>query len=131
MRAIAPKLVRALAVSLALAGCGSGPELEPEAKTVEALVAALHSADFTERETATRMLFAREAVSIRALVIPHLALESVVIPLEIDAKDGNLVRGRIAGGDEQTIQVQITKRVAKDAVLSLRLSDIKALRLFP
>ena len=118
---------------LLLAGCQTPAnlELEGEAKAIDALVTKLHSSEYREREVATAALLARSPVSLRHLVVPRLALDSVLSPLEVSTRDGNIVRGRVAGGDERQLQVQITKHVARGAVVSLPLREIDYIRLFP
>lgn len=122
--------IRGLSIlaALALTGCAT-IDLETEGGVVDRLVSQLRSDDSSERQRATGELLTRQSVSVRHIVIPRLALESALVPLEISSRDGNIVRGRVTGGDDKTLSVQITKRVARDAIVTIPLAEIKLIRL--
>jgi hypothetical protein len=116
-----------LLVVVATTGCA---QIEKEGRAVDDLVAEMHSEDFTQRQAATSDLLTRDPVSLRYIVIPRLALESARVPLEVSSADGNIVRGRVTGGSDQTLELEVTERVARGAVVRFTFGSIKVIRLF-
>ena len=119
-------LVHVLVV-MATTGCA---QPEREGRAVDDLVAELHGEDFAQRQAATSDLFARDPVSLRNVVIPRLALESARVPLEVSSTDGNVVRGRVTGSSDQALELEVTERVARGAVIRFAFENIKVIRLF-
>lgn len=117
-----------LLAGLPLMGC---LRLAAEAEVVDGLVQRMHSQDFAERQAATAELLGRDAVSVRHLVLPRLALESALTPLEVNSQDGNVVRGSVVGGDEHAVELRVTERILGGAVVSIPFSSIKVIRLLP
>jgi hypothetical protein len=113
-----------------VAGLNVGAQIEKEGKAVDDLVTEMHSEDFTQRQAATSDLLARDPVSLRDIVIPRLALESARVPLEVSTADGSVVRGRVMGGSGQTLELEVTERVARGAVIRFTFGNIKVIRLF-
>lgn len=116
-----------LLLPLMATGCA---QLEKEAGVVDACVIRLHSDTLEERQGATTEILHRESVSMCHLVIPRLALESARVPLEVSSRAGNIFTGRVTGGNEKALEVEVTDRVLQGAVVSIPLDQVKTIRLF-
>ncbi|MCO5164977.1 MAG: hypothetical protein M9894_01230 [Planctomycetes bacterium] len=124
-----PRLLFALVLALVpLGGCRSS--LAEEATVIDDLVLRLRSEEFAVRQTATDQLRGREPVSVRHLVVPRLALESARVPLQLVSVSGRILTGRVVGGDERTLLMNLEQRVAEGALVSVPLESVKVLRLF-
>lgn len=124
-----PRRVVSLIVLLAplTSGCSG---LEKEAGVVDACVLGLHSEALQERQAATTEVLQRDELSMRHLVIPRLALESARVPLEVSSRAGNIFTGRVTGGNERALEVEVADRVLRGAVVSIPVDQVKTIRLF-
>jgi hypothetical protein len=116
-----------LALVAVMAGCA---QIEKEGRTVDELVVRMQSDDFAQRQGATAEILGRESESLRYIVIPRLALESARVPLELSSTAGNVLIGRVTGGDGQNLEIEVTERVGQGAVVLVPFGSIKVIRLF-
>lgn len=119
----------ALVVVVALLCVVSGgcAQIEKEANAVDELIVRARSDDFLERQDATRELLARDPVSVRHLVVPRLALESAMVPLQVSSRGGQVLTGRVVGGTDQSLQLEVSGPPAPGAVVSIPFTEIKTL----
>lgn len=117
-----------LASIVLLAGCS---QLEQEAAVLDDLVLRVKSDDFDQRRAATAELLQRDPLSMRHLVVPRLALESALTPLHVTSSTGKIFKGRVTGGDYQTLELRTAKHVAEGALIAIPVAEIRVLRLFP
>lgn len=110
-----------------LSGCA---QIEKEGRAVDDLVVRMRSDDFDQRQAATAEILARDMESVRYVVIPRLALESARVPLEVSSSAGNVLRGRVTGGDHHSLELEVTERIARGAVVRFPFANIKVIRLF-
>jgi hypothetical protein len=103
-----------LLVVAAMAGCA---QIEKEGREVDDLVMRMHSDDFSLRHAATAEILQRDLESLRYIVIPRLALESARVPLEVSSVGGNVLLGRVTGGDDLSLELEVAERVGQGAVV--------------
>lgn len=121
-------MTRWLALLLLSSACGCST-IEAEGERVDELVTQLRGDELRARSTATQDLLSSSLPVMRHLVVPRLALESARTPIQISTKAGSILRGRVCGGDESKLLLELESGPAPGAILEVQDSSILAMRL--